>query len=357
MDQDILGEGSYGQVIAIDGLAIKKFSKINHVIQEAFALFYLEDTNYCVHIEKIDLYKKEIGMQLFDCSFRDYISKDPECSDVKRMAIFKDILLGLIELHDRRLIHGDLKPGNVLISINPLKAVLGDCGFVSIESYAKNERTAAPYREMEIEHSYKHDIYSYGMCMIAIMGKVHLNKQYSYSKAARLCRGSVMNDKFKKLVLRMINQDKTVRPTAREILDILYNQDYPRWSITREFFNSYNVPIVDEEQSVRLFTFMTETCSKYKLGRSGKAYALLLYILGTNPISKEYDTLFAIVMLLIVGSVYSFENKFTIDSAMSLAKKNGYKVSERAICKIAEGIITNNLYAKMFFCPTSFEEL
>jgi hypothetical protein len=37
----ILGSGSYGQVIVRDGKAVKKFSKLSHLIQEYMALKYL----------------------------------------------------------------------------------------------------------------------------------------------------------------------------------------------------------------------------------------------------------------------------------------------------------------------------
>ena len=142
-----LGRGAYGKVIKKNNTAIKQFAYLPHVIQEHSALMYLKDCNYIVHETAVNLPKNELTMELYDMSLRHYLSS--ECCCVACInTILHNILMGMIELHDRQLSHSDLKPGNILIRKEPLKAVLGDCGFVSVSKYSKQQRTAHSYRDL-----------------------------------------------------------------------------------------------------------------------------------------------------------------------------------------------------------------
>src|SRR5204863_5548131 len=94
--------------------------------------------------------------------------------------IINHILKGLIEIHDRGLLHGDIKPSNILINYSPLKAVIGDCGFVSSTRYAKITCTAPRYREKEVQYDYGHDMYSFGITLFEIFSNTKLNEQFGY---------------------------------------------------------------------------------------------------------------------------------------------------------------------------------
>ncbi|KAK2462745.1 hypothetical protein APHAL10511_005263 [Amanita phalloides] len=68
---------------------------------------------------------------------RDYITGNPECD---RLQILYDMSLGLLYLHSRNIIHGDLKGANVLID-NSGKALLCDFGLSLVKADATS-RTA-----------------------------------------------------------------------------------------------------------------------------------------------------------------------------------------------------------------------
>ena len=51
-------------------------------------------------------------------NLEDFISDHPALSESQIIKIFIDILQGLIYLKDNKIIHGDLKPQNILISSN-----------------------------------------------------------------------------------------------------------------------------------------------------------------------------------------------------------------------------------------------
>ena len=171
MEQEELGHGSYGEVFKVDGKAVKSFSKVSHLIQEYVALKYLENCKYIVHTSGLDLQELKLYMVLYDSSLRKWIEDSKKDRDgvlfEEIIKIIHDILLGLIELHDRSLAHGDLKPSNILVRNNPLGAVLGDCGFVSIAKYAKVERTAAIYRDPVIDEDVPSPPYVPGVLLVA----------------------------------------------------------------------------------------------------------------------------------------------------------------------------------------------
>lgn len=51
-------------------------------------------------------------------NLEDFISNHPALCDSEIIKIFIDILQGLIYLKENKIIHGDLKPQNILISSN-----------------------------------------------------------------------------------------------------------------------------------------------------------------------------------------------------------------------------------------------
>src|SRR5579872_5242708 len=91
--------------------------KMAHLIQEYMAGVYLSDASHVVRIKSVDFKKLELSMELHDMSLRGWLEKNDNnpCFET-RMGILKDIVIGLVELHERGLVHGDLKPGNILVS-------------------------------------------------------------------------------------------------------------------------------------------------------------------------------------------------------------------------------------------------
>src|SRR3989338_8819126 len=227
-----LGEGSYGQVRCEKGKAVKKFSKLSHLIQEYMALQYLSDCKYVVSPEGVDFPNLELHMELYDCSLRKWLQehnnkKGPKEKDI--MIVLHDVLQGLIELHDRGLAHGDLKPGNILVKRNPLRAVLGDCGFVSIAKYAKVDRTAAIYRDPVINHDASHDMFSFGICFLEMIGDIKINRQAAYEELHEAVHDKIENRLYRKIIYNLVHPERDRRPDARTVLYRLFHKNPPVW--------------------------------------------------------------------------------------------------------------------------------
>lgn len=350
--KEILGEGSYGQVKIVNGDAVKTLKRISHTIQEALALYYLMYTNtkYCLHIKKVDVSHKKITMPLYDMSLRKYFETNRNGPVEHKMKLMSDVCRGLIEIHDRDLVHGDLKPGNILV--NKKGAVLGDCGFVSIGKYSKNERTAALYRETEIEHSWHHDIYSFGICYAEIVGNAAMKHQMNYHEAKEKIRSCNLPNDQKKLVLRMVRKTKEKRPTAREILSKLFNETYDKWSFSKKIFNNSPVPDddIDSSRSKNIEDMIVSMGESFGISRLNKGFGLLQYILALEKVDEKRDKLYVVSVLLILSSTFSSgKTPFTDNDALGKLSDTPYNKSD--MCSVIQKIISNEHYVKILMSP------
>lgn len=321
----LLGRGSYGEVSVRDGKAVKKFSKRRHLIQEFTALKYLEDCNYVVHSKGVDFENLELYMELYDCSLRKWL-EDNEEERSNKLIIIRDILLGLVELHDRELAHGDLKPGNVLIRKTPLKAVLGDCGFVSVAKYAKVEKTAPTYRDPNVGHDSGHDMYSFGMCLLEMVGEVRLNRPpKSYEELQILIANKIKDKKHKKILSCLLGGDKSKRPTARDVLIDMFDIDPKKWHLKyspsiyssseytsrKKITSKYPrvIPTISHEHKTFIAHTMKNLGKKFGINRTKKGFGAVWAFVENNEIDFEKYPIYIGVTLMVLCSLFG-SNKF-----------------------------------------------
>ena len=331
----ILGQGSYGQVTVRNGTAVKKFAKLQHLIQEFAALQYLDDCDYVVHAIDCDFDKLELTMELYDTSLRKWL-EDNKNREADILKIFHNILCGLIELHDRNLAHGDIKPGNILVNKNPLKAVLGDCGFVSIAKYSKVERTAAIYRDPIIVHDTSHDMFSFGICFLELIGDIKINRQATYSELKQAISDKISNSKYRKLLFNLLHGDRSRRPSSREVLDILYSEDFPKWQ-------KYNISIIDAMNSNNNLTNLTNAsvnkmnihknmkviAYKYKINRGKKGFKAVCAHLQNKSVSEDRYNLYICVTLMILSACFGksgFREADVLEKTHSASSKQIYTI-------------------------------
>ena len=322
----IIGEGSYGQVSIRNGRAVKKFNRLPHLIQEYIALRYLNTCKYIVRPLGLNLDELELYMELYDGSLREWMRKKRTASTDEISHILKSILYGLIELHDRNLVHGDLKPSNILIRNQPFIVVLGYCGFVSVAKYAKVNRTAAAYREPIIKGDYAHDMYSFGVCLLELIKHFHLN-----------------NEKYRTLAFDLIKSERRLRPNAREVLNNIFHTEPVQWIAPKYDTHSLNISTTDRKH---VKTVMKELIYKYNINRGKIGYISLLRYLDSQHVSSTKYVLHICLTIFILSSVFGPPG-FTEANVSRICKINStYKINEYLMSMITNDDFINVLFFK-----------
>ncbi|HSW76489.1 MAG TPA: protein kinase [Candidatus Saccharimonadales bacterium] len=302
-----LGKGAYGYVIEDHGVAIKTFLKLPHIIQEYGMLKYLNDCKYIVHTTGIDFENKALSMTLYKYSLRKWMNDDDCCccQDCLKL-IIHDVLCGLVELQDRGLSHSDIKPGNILISNKPLKAVLGDCGFVSIAKYSKQQRTAQTYRDIHVVNDLKHDMFSLGIMMMELFYRIKPTVRDKYKDYYNVIDKRVKHEKYRNLFKSLLNEKRELRPTARDVLQLLYHET-PDHIILKQHvghfndvFKKYNKEKIDE-----LELFIKHHYKQLYIKRSKRGFKALLYFLSKNDVvSPKLLKFYLAATLMILSSIF-----------------------------------------------------
>jgi serine/threonine protein kinase len=289
----MLGEGAYGTVTKNDNAAIKKFEKLPHIIQEYCALHYLKDCKYILHATNVNYTTYEIEMELYQMSLRQWLKNDYNLETLHK--ILHDVLCGMIELADLNLVHSDIKPGNILINKHPLKAVLGDLGFVSIPKYSKQQRTAQTYRDIVIKNDTHHDVFSFGVCFLELVYQVKPIRYKSYSDVIKVIDKHVSNNKHNALLKNIMQEDRDKRFNAREILNQLYHAKLDVTPIRT--FNYKELKNLDE-----LYNNFKGYCADLNINRGIRGYQALLYYISTHRVRIINPYIAAIIIIL--GSLF-----------------------------------------------------
>lgn len=354
-----LGKGAYGEVIQRNGNAVKKFMKLQHLIQEYTALKYLDDCKYVVKSKGVNYGNLELEMELYDCSFRRWIDMKNNHGGYninEILVLFRDILLGLIELHDRNLSHGDLKPSNILVKLDPLSAVIADCGFVSISKYAKVDRTAEVYRDPNIEYDQKHDIYSFGIIFLEIVGGIKLNKQTNYQELKYLIKENIKDEKYMKLVYNLVHENRDKRPSARELIYRLFSLKPEIWKGHINIISPIILHRLDKKNNYVIRKFMKMIGDEYGIGRSKKGFNALTRFIENEMINKRYYILYACLTLFILSSVFHKDKDFDISTILIYGNKN-INVKIPYLKKIyGKRLDEDNLY-ELFQCHYNIDDV
>ena len=344
----LLGSGTYGKVVAQDGKAVKTFAKLSHLVQEYAALKYMNGCSYVVQCKGVNFAKLELQMELYDGSLRKWMQDKHEVTT----KILHDIIMGLVEVHDRKLAHGDLKPGNILVRKQPLKAVLGDCGFVSIDKYAKVDCTASMYRDPKFMYDAKHDMYSLGIILLEIMSKKGIKEGTNYDELNNISKERIVHDNWRKVILSLVQEDRHRRPTARELLKVLYKEDPPKWNYTpikvgvtshrdRVIVNNVTSKMRQEIQST-----IKHLTREYDLKRGQKGYGALVSYLEQHNIVHNYSP-HVLVSAFIISALFS-KNRF---KERKLLTTYGDDINSELLHKLLEQLLSDKTFLNILLHP------
>src|SRR5690606_27735367 len=111
----------------------------------------------------------------------------------------------------------DIKLSNILVRKNPLKIVLGDCGFVSYYKYSKIKNTTAAYREEKIKQDFCHDMFSVGICLLEILGRIKITEQCNYLQLQEIIDENIKDNFTRKILCNLLHSDHKKRYSALQV--------------------------------------------------------------------------------------------------------------------------------------------
>ena len=247
----IIGKGSFGEVYKCQNKYDKLFYAVKIIkkmkrsgINEAQALASLNvmyGSNYIVRYFSSWEEKNKVYIVMECCSdnLKSYLERHSHMPEQQIRRLIKHICKALKKLHSDKIVHLDIKPGNILLS-NSKHYKLSDLGLVKA-LYDKNDVNTlqegdSKYMASELLNDIsfndvntidltKADIFSLGMtiykCMLGKKIELPLHgpfwKELRNNKVPYLDTLDYSNS-LKRLVLNMIDKDPKKRPSANEII-------------------------------------------------------------------------------------------------------------------------------------------
>ncbi|CAD8142805.1 unnamed protein product [Paramecium octaurelia] len=196
--------------------------------------------------EQYQLFMLFIEMELCDFTLKDFIENVDRKKDQKLIkSIFKQIIEGVVYMHNQQFIHRDLKPQNIFInSKKEVKiGVLGLCNnrinqgegelFETNIEYINNAGTSI-YKAPEVkegQYGSASDIYALGIIFFEMLWKIQTN-----SEKLQLIQNLTQDYKLppdlisdytidSELILRMVSLNPDSRPNALQIFEALNNSN------------------------------------------------------------------------------------------------------------------------------------
>ncbi|XP_055614147.1 serine/threonine-protein kinase max-2 [Uranotaenia lowii] len=197
------------------------------------------------------------------------IPTDTPMSEERAWTIFRDVLMGVEYLHYQRIIHGDLKPANLLLSDSGSVKVadLGVCNeFLGEDAAMNNGSTAGTpaFRAPETLHPGQHfyngkaaDIWALGATLYSV---VHGNVPFIATSVPGLYE-KIKNDplefpptsnispELRDLIETMLDKDPQLRITLPQIKEHLWVTKFGRYPLSSEEENCRLIQINDEDMN------------------------------------------------------------------------------------------------------------
>ena len=154
----ILGRGGYGIVYAKDGVAVKSLEitdcGIRSLLEVSIMSTYKHEAIVSALSVAIEDGKLLIYQEIADCDLKTYIDERGGYRDISNSELllkhFSTICAGIRVLHSANIIHGDLKPRNVLVYSSEVKLCDFGCSVIACSDGTRSVFGTVNYNAPEV---------------------------------------------------------------------------------------------------------------------------------------------------------------------------------------------------------------
>lgn len=338
-NKEFLGRGAYG-FVTLDSddnrNVIKTFKYVAHAIQEYVGLKFINNIKYgTVEINGVDFYKKEIKMKKCNYDLRRWINQNTNATEAQKLSILKGAILGLCNLHHYGCLHGDLKPGNILVFNN--ETVLGDLGFFAPAKYSKCHLTAATYREPNVVHDLGHDLYALAIILLEIFGKWRHRRHPDTDSIRTAANRTVKNEKIKNIIMLLVSQNRQKRLPISRVYKILYGES-PQ---IKEIDDSFNQSSIDSNKNINVW--IRKTGDILKTNEIELGIDIVSDYLVRNKINLQLYQVYCATFIIILSSIYGYRPNFGVEHVLEVC---AYKYKYPDITNILKSILSDDTVIK-----------
>uniref|UniRef100_A0A8C8RPW8 Serine/threonine-protein kinase Nek11 n=1 Tax=Pelusios castaneus TaxID=367368 RepID=A0A8C8RPW8_9SAUR len=209
-------------------LEAQLLSKLNHPAIVKFYSSFVERESFCIITEYCE------GRDL-DCKIQEYKESGKIFTENEIIEWFIQLLLGVNYMHERRILHRDLKTKNIFLKNNLLKIgdfgvsrlLMGSCDLAT--TFIGTPYYMSPEALKHQGYNTKSDIWSLGCILYEMCCMDHAFTGHNFlSIVLKIVEGNTPTlpdrypSKLNTVLHSMLNKNPSLRPSAAEILKIPY---------------------------------------------------------------------------------------------------------------------------------------
>ncbi|XP_053570274.1 serine/threonine-protein kinase Nek11 [Bombina bombina] len=235
-------------------------SKLDHPAIVKFHASFLENESFCIITEYCE------GRDL-ECKIKEYKKNEKIIEESQVVEWLIQLLLGVYYMHERRILHRDLKATNIFLKNNLLKIgdfgvsrlLMGSCDLAT--TFTGTPYYMSPEALKHQGYDSKSDIWSLGCILHEMCCLEHAFTGYNFlSVVIKIVEGetpSLPDDYSSDLNLlmnRMLSKDPSLRPGAGEILQMPYisqQLQQVKWKLYGAAINNKTLTCQKEADQIR----------------------------------------------------------------------------------------------------------
>jgi len=237
-----IGSGTYGVVQKTNTGTVKKIISprfYTNFLRELIILRYLNmgynSFNYIPNIVGFDVINGIIEMKKYQRDFQNWLDDDSPNIE-ERSSVITPLIKSLLYLHINKIVHADLKPGNIMI--NEDQVIIIDFGISGIPKWCQSDLTTPAYHDPSNNKGYPIDIYGLGIVLSEIMtGETLKSKKGDLKSLIKR-----VDKVYRKLIKSMIQDNYLRRPIAIQIAAMFSAQTPSIIDIPIEKLYNENIP-------------------------------------------------------------------------------------------------------------------